>query len=145
MAIGTAYIYVTGVVEREGDQWVSFCEELGTASCGDTPEEAFGNLDEALQVYLETLAEYGELDRVFGERGIVVGRDSTVEAVADQDETHRITRTRRVEMPMAGKPNLDPVRHRAPERTLGALKGKLWMSPDFDEASPELIRGFEGR
>ena len=100
MAIGTAYIYVTGVAEREGDQWASFCEELGTASCGDTPEEAFANLDEAVQVYLETLAEYGELNRVFGECGIVVGRDATSEAAAGQDETRRITRTRRVELPV---------------------------------------------
>ena len=65
--LGTAYIYVTGVAEREGDQWVSFCKELGTASCGDTPEEALANLDEAVQLYLETLAEYGELSRVFGD------------------------------------------------------------------------------
>ena len=98
--LGTTYIYVTGVVEREGDQWVSFCKELGTASCGETPEEAFANLDEAVQVYLETLAEYGELDRVFGERGIVVGRDATPEEAAGHDETGRITRTRRVEIPV---------------------------------------------
>jgi predicted RNase H-like HicB family nuclease len=74
---GTAYIYVTGVAEREGDQWVSFCKELGTASCGDTPEEALANLDEAVQVYLETLAEYGELDRVLDERGIMQGPTSS--------------------------------------------------------------------
>ena len=67
---GTTYIYVTVVAEQEGDQWVSFCKELGTASCGDTSQEAFANLDEAVQVYLETLAEYGEFDRVFGGRGI---------------------------------------------------------------------------
>ena len=98
--LGTAYIYVTGVAEREGDQWVSFCKELGTASCGDTPEKALANLDEALQVYLETLAEYGELDRVFGERGIAVGRDVATEEAAGQDETGRITRGRRVEIPV---------------------------------------------
>ena len=98
--LGTTYIYVTGVVEPEGDLWVSFCKELGTASCGDTAEEAFTNLDEAVQIYLETLAEYGELDRVFGERGIVVGRDMTTEKAADQDENGRIARTRRVEIPV---------------------------------------------
>ncbi len=116
--LGTAYIYVTGVAEREGDQWVSFCKKLGTASGGDTPEEALANLDEAVQVYLETLAEYGELDRVFGERGIAVGRDVSTD---------------------------DLVPHRGPERKLGALTGKLWIAPDSDETPPDLIQDFEGR
>ena len=49
-----------------------------------TRQRALANLDEAL--YLETLAEYGELSRVFGERGIVVGRDMATEKAADQDE-----------------------------------------------------------
>ena len=45
----------------------------------------------------------------------------------------------------AGKPYLDLVPHRAPERKLGALKGKIRVAPDFDETPQEVIDAFEGR
>ena len=44
----------------------------------------------------------------------------------------------------AGKQCLDNVRHRVPERKLGALKGKIRMDSDFNETSPDLIEAFEG-
>lgn len=66
------YIDVTTVVEREGDQFVSVCPELGTASCGDTVQEALDNLKEAIEVHLNGLEEVGERERVFEERGIRV-------------------------------------------------------------------------
>ena len=67
-----AFIILTEVVEKEGDQFVSTCRELGTASCGDTIEEAFSNLEEAIEVHLSALEETGERERVFTERGIEV-------------------------------------------------------------------------
>ena len=45
----------------------------------------------------------------------------------------------------AGKQCLDHVRHRVPERKLGALKGRIRMDSDFNETSPDLIEAFEGR
>lgn len=39
---------------REGDWYVSRCEELEVASQGRTLEEAFDNLHEALELLLET-------------------------------------------------------------------------------------------
>lgn len=39
---------------KEGDWYVSRCEELEVASQGRTQEEAFDNLHEALQLLLET-------------------------------------------------------------------------------------------
>ena len=63
-------VILTSVVEEEGDQFVSFCTELGTASCGDSIEEALANLQEAIWVHLNALEETGERERVFGERGI---------------------------------------------------------------------------
>ena len=65
-----AFIILTQTVEREGDQFVSLCPELGTASCGDTIEEAFSNLEEAIEVHLEALADIGTLYRVLEEKGI---------------------------------------------------------------------------
>ena len=65
-------VVLTCVVEKEGTQFVSYCEELGTSSCGDTIEEAFENIEEAIEVHLDALDEVGELGRVFRERAIEV-------------------------------------------------------------------------
>ena len=65
-----AHIILMECVEREGDQYAARCLELGTVSCGDTVEEAFANLDEAIEVHLNALEELGELARVFQERKI---------------------------------------------------------------------------
>ena len=64
------YVVLTGIVEPEGDQYVSFCRELGTASCGDSSDEALRNLGDAIDVHLNALEETGELERVFRERNI---------------------------------------------------------------------------
>jgi predicted RNase H-like HicB family nuclease len=64
------YVVLTGIVEPEGDQFVSYCRELDTASCGDSSDEALANLGDAIQVHIEALIETGELERVFRERNI---------------------------------------------------------------------------
>jgi antitoxin (DNA-binding transcriptional repressor) of toxin-antitoxin stability system len=51
----------------------------------------------------------------------------------------------RVVIAKAGKPYLDLVPHRGPERKLGALKGNISIGQDFDETPPEVIEDFEGR
>ena len=63
-------VTLTGIVEKEGDQYVSYCRELGVASCDDTIDEALINLDDAIQVHIDALVETGELLRVFRERNI---------------------------------------------------------------------------
>ncbi len=70
--MGQGVIILTGMVKAEGNQFVSTCQELGTSSCGDSVEEAFANLEEAIEVHLAALEEIGERDRVFQERGISV-------------------------------------------------------------------------
>ncbi len=51
-----------GIIEREGDGYVSLCPELDIASQGDTIEEARNNLIEALQLFFEVAdaSEIGE-------------------------------------------------------------------------------------
>ncbi|MBD2359975.1 type II toxin-antitoxin system HicB family antitoxin [Anabaena minutissima FACHB-250] len=44
---------LTGIIEREGDGYVSLCPQLDIASQGDTIEEARNNLIEALQLFFE--------------------------------------------------------------------------------------------
>ncbi len=87
----SGYILLTLQVEPEGDQFVSTCLELGTASCGDTAQEAFDNLKEAISVHLEALEEVGERERVFRQRGIEVLHPESVAppyapTAAEQDE-----------------------------------------------------------
>ena len=31
-----------------------------------------------------------------------------------------------------------------PRRKIGLLEGQIWIAPDFDETSEEIIRAFEG-
>jgi predicted RNase H-like HicB family nuclease len=47
----------TAVVWRETEGYVSKCPELGVASCGDSFDEAIGNLREAVNLYLENALE----------------------------------------------------------------------------------------
>ena len=66
------YILLTGMVEREDDQYVSICPELEVASCGNTVEEAFEMLADAIDVYLEGLVEIGTLNDVLREQNVRV-------------------------------------------------------------------------
>jgi predicted RNase H-like HicB family nuclease len=44
---------LTGIIEREGDEYVALCPELDIASQGATVEEARRNLIEALELFFE--------------------------------------------------------------------------------------------
>lgn len=48
---------LTAVIEREGEGYMSLCPELDIASQGDTIEEARVNLQEALELFLESASE----------------------------------------------------------------------------------------
>lgn len=50
---------LTATIWNEEGVYVSKCPELGVASCGDTPEEALGNLKEAVELYLDNAKELG--------------------------------------------------------------------------------------
>ncbi len=66
------YIIVSVMVEREGDQYVSKCVELGTASFGASEEEAVRNAIDATLAYLDTLEDLGECDRVLQQKGVPI-------------------------------------------------------------------------
>jgi prevent-host-death family protein len=44
----------------------------------------------------------------------------------------------------AGRPiaRLTPYEHRTKDRTPGAMKGRIWMSPGFDNADEQFLQGF---
>lgn len=66
------HILVTFRVSQEDGQFTSECVELGTASCGDTIEEALDGIMSATELYLDTLQAEGQRERVFEERGIAL-------------------------------------------------------------------------
>jgi len=66
------YISLTFVVEREGEYFVSGCLELGTASFGRDEEEAIESLSDATEVYLNTLEDLGECQKVLREKGVQI-------------------------------------------------------------------------
>jgi len=43
----------TAIIHKEGNFYVAECPEIGTASQGETIEEAVKNLQEATELYLE--------------------------------------------------------------------------------------------
>ena len=46
----------------------------------------------------------------------------------------------------AGKPylSLTPYKKKSKDRTPGSLKGKIWISPDFNDPDPEIEKLFYG-
>ena len=53
---------VTAIIEREGDGYVALCPELDIASQGDSIESARKNLQEAIELFLET-ADPSEIEQ----------------------------------------------------------------------------------
>jgi len=68
------YVVFRFLVEKEDDEFISHCEQLGIVSCGSTIDEALSNLKDAVEVYLNTIEELGERRRVFREKGIRIQR-----------------------------------------------------------------------
>ena len=68
-------VILSGVAEKDGNQFTALCPELDVATCGDTVEEALDMLDDVLQVYIEELVDLGHLDKILQERGVIVRSD----------------------------------------------------------------------
>lgn len=62
---------LTGIIESEGNSYVSLCPELDIASQGKTVEEARSNLVEALELFFET-ASPSEINRRLHKNSIFI-------------------------------------------------------------------------
>jgi predicted RNase H-like HicB family nuclease len=69
-------LQLTGLLEREGDGYVSLCPELDVASQGSTVEEALANLREAVELFLET-ASPSEIEQRYHPEVIVSRFEAT--------------------------------------------------------------------
>lgn len=63
---------LTGEVWREGSMYTAYCRELDLASCGRTVEEAWQNLHEVFEIFLEETTKKGTLQELLEEAGLVV-------------------------------------------------------------------------
>lgn len=61
----------TGIIEQEGDGYVSLCPELDIASQGNNVEEARNNLVEALELFFES-ADHSEIERRLRKNNIFI-------------------------------------------------------------------------
>ncbi len=62
---------LTGEVWREGRMYTAYCRELDLASCGRTVEEAWKNLHEVFEIFLEETSKKGTLQELLEEAGLV--------------------------------------------------------------------------
>lgn len=57
----------TAIIEREGDGFVALCPELDVVSQGQTVDAARSNLQEAVELFLETASPEEVQQRLAGE------------------------------------------------------------------------------
>lgn len=65
-------LILTIVVRKEQGRYSSWCPELDVASQGDTVEEARQNLQEAVELHVETMVENGDLNELLEKVGLTV-------------------------------------------------------------------------
>jgi len=66
------YIVLTFLIEQEDQFYVSKCLELSVASFGDDEKEAYENLADAVEVYLNTLEDLGTAREVLRDKEIQI-------------------------------------------------------------------------
>jgi predicted RNase H-like HicB family nuclease len=70
----------------EDGQWVGRCQELGISTCADTRTAAEAGIIEATTLYLETLADEGELERVLSEHALTIAPSTQSAALEEWEE-----------------------------------------------------------
>lgn len=63
-------LILTIVVRKEQGRYSSWCPELDVASQGDTVEEARQNLQEAVELQVDTMVENGDLNELLEKIGL---------------------------------------------------------------------------
>ena len=58
------------IVKQEDKGYSVICPELNVASQGETFEEAIANIKEAVELYIESAEELGNLDEVLEQMGL---------------------------------------------------------------------------
>ena len=74
------YVALTLQFEREDDQWVGTCIELGTSTFAHSLEQVQEELHELVGLHLNGLETVGERERFFENHGIQIQRTTQTEA-----------------------------------------------------------------
>jgi predicted RNase H-like HicB family nuclease len=69
------YVLVTFKVHPEGDAFVATCLELDVATSGSTWDEAVHEIVDATSLYLESLADSGDLEGELARRGVKISEE----------------------------------------------------------------------
>lgn len=81
--------------DKDVNNWVSVCPALDLFSQGDTKEQAFENIHEAVGVFLGTCYELGTLNKVLKEHGFQRGPEQSSDPhtipIVPVDQTHAKT------------------------------------------------------
>lgn len=78
---GDRLVILTVEIQREGEQWVGQCVELGTATFGDSVDEVAEELLDLVALHLNGLEDAGEREQFFKAHGIKVYEDSVPQRV----------------------------------------------------------------
>lgn len=68
--VGDKVVILTVEIQREGEQWVGQCMELGTATFGDSVDQVHEELMDLIVLHLNGLEDVGERERFFEAHGI---------------------------------------------------------------------------
>lgn len=69
------YFRYSILVRQEGKQYSAWCPELDVASVGDSVEQACTNLKDAIDCFVKTYSELGELKQMLGDKGITLNSE----------------------------------------------------------------------
>lgn len=86
------YIVLAVNILEENGQYTAVCKQLDVATFGSTVEEAYENIINAVQVYLDGLEEEGLMYEVFEEKGIVIQKDNERKKPRPQASSGHFTR-----------------------------------------------------
>jgi len=59
----------TGILFREGESWVAYCEGLDLSSFGATQDEALAAVQQAIRLFIESCISRGTLEQALSELG----------------------------------------------------------------------------
>ena len=100
-----AYIVLSVIVYQEKDgRWTTKCPDLGTSTFGDTIDEAEKEIEEMINLHIQTLADVGELENFLAERNIKIYKKELPREIPLNFQTIRNKLTKTREYPI---PNLD--------------------------------------
>jgi predicted RNase H-like HicB family nuclease len=60
---------LTGILFREGESWVAYCEGLDLSSFGATQDEALAAVQQATRLFIESCISRGTLEQALSELG----------------------------------------------------------------------------